>query len=59
MSNALKEERPLDANKININQPYEVNWWINELNVSQRQLEDAVREVGVYSLAVRRHLKKK
>ena len=58
MSDNLRENRPVDASRINITKPYEVNWWINELTITKKQLEDAVIAVGGSVLAVKRHLAK-
>jgi hypothetical protein len=58
VSDNLQIKRPLDAQRINIHEPWEVNWWTKELGVSRAQLEAAVRAVGVSAAAVRRHLGK-
>jgi hypothetical protein len=58
VSDNLQIKRPLDAQRINIHEPWEVNWWAKELGVSRAQLEAAVRAVGVSAAAVRRHLGK-
>jgi len=56
---SARESRPMDANKININEPHEVNWWMRELSITRKQLEDAVKDVGYSSFVVRRYLAKK
>lgn len=52
----LQIRQPQDRLRINIHEPWEVNWWTRELGVSRQQLEAAVRAVGVMVSAVRRHL---
>lgn len=52
------KRRPQDAARINIHEPYEVNWWCHELGVTEAQLRAAVAAVGVSADAVRRHLGK-
>jgi uncharacterized protein DUF3606 len=51
------KRRPLDANRINIHEPYEVRWWTHELGCTEQQLRDAVRQVGTSAQAVRNYLK--
>jgi hypothetical protein len=58
MSDDLTKRRPQDASKINIHEPYEVNWWCDELGCSKEQLERAVKAVGVSAAAVKKYLGK-
>jgi hypothetical protein len=58
MTDNLNIRQPADRLKINIHEPWEVNWWTRELGVTKAQLEAAVRAVGVQVSAVRRHLGK-
>jgi Protein of unknown function (DUF3606) len=44
--------------RINVNEPYELAYWTNELGVSEKTLRDAVARVGVMVSAVRAHLNK-
>lgn len=52
------KRRPQDASKINIHEPYEVNWWTDKFNVTKAQLVAAVNSVGVSAAAVAKHLGK-
>ena len=52
------KRRPQDASQINIHEPYEVNWWTHEFNISKTQLVAAVKAVGVSAAAVAKHLGK-
>lgn len=52
------KRRPEDASRINVHEPYEVNWWTHELGVSEAKLRAAVQAVGVSAAAVRAHLGK-
>lgn len=58
MPDNLQKRRPLDAARINIHEPYEVNWWCEELGVTKAQLEAPVKAVGPSAAAVRKHLGK-
>lgn len=50
------KKRPQDASKININEPYEVNYWTDILGCTKSQLIAAVKAVGVSAAAVKKHL---
>lgn len=56
MSDDLKIRRPLDAQKINLNEQYEVNYWCKELGVTEEKLRAAVKAVGVMVKDVKNHL---
>ena len=58
MSDDLTKKRPQDASKINIHEPYEVNWWCHEFGCSKDQLVRAVQAVGVFVAAVKKYLGK-
>ena len=58
MSDDLTKKRPQDASKINIHEPYEVNWWCHEFGCSKDQLVRAVQAVGVFAAAVKKYLGK-
>lgn len=56
MSDDLTKKRPQDASKINIHEPYEVNYWTDALKCTKTQLIAAVKAVGVSASAVKKHL---
>lgn len=56
MSDDLTKKRPQDASKINIHEPYEVNYWTDALKCTKAQLIAAVKAVGVSAVAVKKHL---
>jgi hypothetical protein len=58
MVDNLHIKRPQDVLRINIHEPWEVNWWTRELGVTKDQLAAAVRAVGVMAANVRAHLRK-
>ncbi len=58
MSDDLTKRRPQDASKINIHEPYEVNWWCHEFGVTKDKLIAAVKAAGVSADAVKKHLGK-
>lgn len=49
---------PLDAQRVDINDPFEVRNWCKALGCTVQQLRDAVQAVGTSGAAVRRHLGK-
>lgn len=58
MSDDLTKKKPLDASRININEPYEVNYWCATLGVTKVQLITTVKAVGTFVTAVKKHLDK-
>lgn len=50
-------KRPDDTSRININDQDEIAYWAAVLNVEAERIVEAVRTVGVSSIAVRVHLK--
>ena len=58
MPDDLTKRRPQDSSRINIHEPYEVNFWTHHFGVTKAQLEAAVHAVGVMADAVKRHLGK-
>lgn len=58
MSDDLTKRKPLDSSRININEPYEVNYWCDKFNVTKVALIAAVKAIGTSSEAVRKHLSK-
>jgi Protein of unknown function (DUF3606). len=49
---------PLDAKRIDINDPAEVRNWCKSLSCTEAQLKAAVKAVGTSGAAVRKYLKK-
>lgn len=58
MSDDLTKTRPQDASKINMHEPYEVNWWTHKFGVTKAKLQEAVDAVGHGAAAVARYLGK-
>ena len=58
MSDNLTIKEPADGNRVNIHEPYEVNYWCKKWGVSKDQLVRAVKAVGTSKSAVARHLGK-
>jgi hypothetical protein len=58
MSDDLTKRRPQDASKINMHEPYEVNYWTHKFGVTKAQLQAAVNAVGNGAAAVARFLGK-
>ncbi len=50
---------PQDQKRINVHEPYEVEYWTKTLKVSKEELKDAVGAVGTSAGKVREFLAKK
>jgi hypothetical protein len=46
MPDNLKRRRPQDSGRININQPYEIRYWMKHFRISESELREAVQAVG-------------
>jgi hypothetical protein len=51
-----KKKGSQDRSKINMNEDYEVKYWIKELGVNKEQLQKLVDKVGNSAAAVRKEL---
>ena len=58
MSDDLTNRGPQDRARINVNEDHELRYWTKELGVSEQQLKEAVKAVGVSVEAVKQHLRK-
>lgn len=47
MSDDKNNRAPRDAQRVNVNEDYEVRYWTRKWNVSEQQLRDAVKRAGV------------
>jgi hypothetical protein len=45
--------RPQDAQRVNVHEQYEVNWWCDEFKCTPAELRQAVTNVGVMADKVR------
>lgn len=52
MSGDLKNRRPADRARVNVNETWEVRWWCSEMKCTESELRAAVRAVGVSASAV-------
>ena len=50
--------RPQDALRINVNEPYEVRYWMKEFGVTEAELRNAAKAVGVMTKNVATYLGK-
>ena len=57
MSDNLKDRGPQDRSRINVHEDWELRYWTKEFGVSEQQLRDAVKKVGVSADAVPTELK--
>jgi hypothetical protein len=58
MSDDKSKIRPQDSSKVNVHEPYEVQYWTQKFGCTKAQLEAAVKAVGVSAAAVEKYLKK-
>lgn len=58
MPDDLTKRRPQDSSKINVHEPYELNYWSDHFGVSKEKIKDAVRAVGVMVDKVKAYLGK-
>jgi hypothetical protein len=57
MSDDLHNRGPQDHSRINLHEPWEVQYWTKTLGVSKEELERAVKSAGSSSVnTVRQHL---
>lgn len=56
MTDDLTKKHPQDASRINIREPWEVEYWCKALACTRTELLAAVAEVGTSAAAVRKHL---
>jgi hypothetical protein len=57
MSDDLHNRGPQDRNRINLHEPWEVQYWTKTLGVTKEELERAVKSAGSSSVdTVRQHL---
>lgn len=53
-----QQRMPRDRSRVNLDEPYEVQFWMIELGCTEQELRDAVHEHGDSVEALRRALKK-
>jgi hypothetical protein len=58
MTDDKTQRAPRDAERVNVNEDYEVRYWCEKWGVSEQQLRDAVKRVGVMSKDVAKALGK-
>lgn len=58
MADDLNQRGPQDRSRINVEESHELRYWTQTLGVSEAQLRDAVKAVGVSATRVREHLGK-
>jgi len=56
MADDKTKKGPADTSRINVNEEYELRYWMGALKCSEQQLREAVDKVGTSSDAVREYL---
>jgi len=51
--------RPQDADRVNVNEDYEVRYWSGKFGCTAEQLKAAVKKVGVMAADVEAELKRR
>jgi len=59
MSDDKTNRGPRDADRVNVNEDYEVRYWTQKWDVTEAQLKDAVRRAGVMARDVAKALGKR
>jgi CheY-like chemotaxis protein len=57
MSDDKTKKRPQDSSKVNVNEPYEVEYWSHSLGVTPDRLREIVQRVGTGAEAVKKAAK--
>jgi hypothetical protein len=58
MADDPSKRGPADRTRVNIHEPYEVQYWCNHFGCTAQQLKDCVKKVGVMVTAVKKCLGK-
>jgi len=58
MADDLTNKGPADRSRINLSEPYEVQYWADKFGVSKERLSEAVRKVGHSAEVVGKELQK-
>ena len=58
MADNLNERGPQDRSRVNVNEPWELQYWSRKFGVSEEQVKDAVKAAGTSADAVGKHLGK-
>jgi len=58
MADNLEDRGPQDRSRINVNEPWELQYWTRRFGVSEEQLRTAVNTAGTSVEAVGKHLGK-
>lgn len=58
MSDNKVDKGPADRTRVNVHEPYEIEYWSKKFDCSRDELRAAVSKVGVMAIAVEAYLKK-
>lgn len=58
MVDDLNKRRPQDQTKVNLSQPWEVEYWTREFGISEVRLRTIITNVGNGVGAIREYIKK-
>lgn len=57
MADDKSKTKPQDAQRINVNEDYELKYWTAKFGCTPAQLKAAVKKVGVMAMVVEKELK--
>lgn len=55
MPDNLQKKRPEDANRINLNQPHEIDYWCDKWSCTKDELKQAVKKAGTDNVEIVRN----
>jgi hypothetical protein len=58
MSDNLQKKKPQDSSRVNTSEKWELEYWTENLKVSEEELIEAVKAVGNSAENVRKYLRK-
>jgi hypothetical protein len=58
MADNLQKRGPADRSRVNVNEPWEIEWWSKKWSISPETLRATVKRVGVMAKDVAKHLNK-
>ena len=58
MADDLQQRGPADRSRVNLNEPWEIEWWSKKWSISPERLRAAVAKVGVSVKKIAQHLDK-
>ena len=58
MADDLQKRGPIDRSRVNLDEPWEIEWWSKRWSISPERLRAAVGKAGVLTKNIAEHLGK-